>query len=92
MNVCMAIWNYVSIDEQILVRQALTIFLPQIDQLESHADIMRAAGNFLNLAHGLVDKTEVKMLNNLQDYYDKHQAKKNDKHKHEAKSESKSHK
>jgi hypothetical protein len=72
MNVSMAIWNFVSVGEQALVRQALTYFLPQIDQLQTNSDLKIAAGNFLSMAHGLVDKTEQKMLSNLQEYYDKH--------------------
>ncbi len=73
----MAIWNFVSLGEQALVRQALSIFLPQIDQLQTNSDVKRAAGNFLSTAHGLLDKTEQKMLANLQEYYDKHHTRKN---------------
>jgi hypothetical protein len=76
MNVSMAIWNFVSIGEQALVRQALSYFLPQIDQLQTNSDLKIAAGNFLSMAHGLVDKTEQKMLSNLQEYYDKHPGRK----------------
>lgn len=77
MNVSMAVWNFVAVGEQAIVRQALSVFMPQIDQLESNADIKIAAGNFLSMAHGLVDKTEQKMLASLQEYYDKHHVRKN---------------
>jgi hypothetical protein len=90
MNVSMAIWNFVAISEQAIVRQALTIFLPKIDQLQTNADLKIAAGNFLSMAHGLVDKTEKKMLGSLQEYYDRHQvrqgqSKESDRHGHEEK-------
>jgi hypothetical protein len=77
MNVSMAIWNFVAINEQAIVRQALTIFLPKIDQLQSNDDLKIAAGNFLSMAHGLVDKTEKKMLASMQEYYDRHSGRKN---------------
>lgn len=73
----MAIWNFVAVSEQAIVRQALSIFLPKIDQLQTNADLKIAAGNFLSMAHGLVDKTEKKMLASLQEYYDRHQVRKN---------------
>jgi len=72
MSVCMCLWNLVSMAQQMTVRQALTDFLPQIDAIETSEDVERTAAIFLDMTHGLVDETELKMVEVLEDHYAHH--------------------
>jgi hypothetical protein len=72
----MAVWNMVSISQQMTVRQQLVGFLPSIEQLESTVDVEIAAAEFLSIAHTMVDDTELKMLEALELHYAHHKERK----------------
>ena len=76
MTVCMSIWNMVSMAQQMEVREKLMRFLPCIEELRNTDDAEIAAAEFLGLAHAMVDDTEVKGVEALQQHYDHHQRRK----------------
>lgn len=76
MTVCMAVWNMVSIAQQMAVRQQLLGFLPGIEQLETTDDVEVSAAEFLSIAHAMVDDTECKMFEALELHYAHHKERK----------------
>ena len=76
MTVCMTLWGFVSVAQQMEVRAQLAGFLPDIDSIDSSEGVEVAAARFLGMAHGMVDDTEVKMLEALQAHYSHHQERK----------------